>query len=155
LAAYQARMEMQQERIEYMEEENRHLENLSLQMPPTKNDKTVVIPSNHFYCRPPKGINTTPSEQMMGDALHVFPAKSSKCRIREMMVAIVKSNPSNKFTEEVLGALGITSPTKRPRDIRPPGRPGLRLELYEEANEDQETYVYLYRQDAPYEVAVA
>jgi hypothetical protein len=155
LTQYEGKMEEQQDRLDYMEQENKHLSPGYLQLPPTKEDKKVIIPGNHFFCRPPIGISLTPTEQKLGDVLYVFPATSNKSPIREMLAGMAKAGKSSKFTEEVLSALGIMASTKKYRELRPPGRPVMRFEQYQESDGEQITDVYFYRQDAPYEVAIA
>jgi hypothetical protein len=155
LSEYESRMEEQQERMNYMDEENKNLDGNILQVPGTKVDDKVEIPPNHFYCRPPKGISPKPREQKLGDLLYVFPGSGSNPLIRDMLAAIVKTDGTNKFVEEVLQALGGMSGTRKYRDLRPPGRAGMHLETYEEATPDLITDVYFYKQDTPYEVALA
>jgi hypothetical protein len=153
LAEYEAKMQFQQDRLNYAERENRFLESESLQLPATMEDDNEVIPATHFFCRPPRDIEPVPSEAKLGNILHIFRARGLQSALREMMVGMVKTDGSSRFIEDVLSVLGCQGAARSFVDLSPPGRPALHLERYEEEQPDEVTQVYFYR-DGPYEAAV-
>jgi hypothetical protein len=159
LDEYEKQMEYQQQRLDYLEEENKLLEPQSMKVPPIKDGSKIVIPETDFFFRPPKGISTVAGERPVSNLLYAFEptASSQKSFIIKIMAAMAKpdlKSTKDPFKAEVLAVLGITGkPT--PKNVRTPtGRKQVDLEVFEEKTPREVTRAYFNRTDPLCEAVV-
>jgi hypothetical protein len=165
LSEYEAEMEKQQKRIDYMEEENAVLEADYFRMPPKKEGTKILIPANHFFFRPPKGFSADPAPTSVAD-LYEFNPTSKNSGITKLWAGIYivkaekdkKAEKSDKFQNDVLSFLHITSKEGKKVDVMAGNRNKRpTFELYEEKGPKEVTRAYFYKDDPPsnYRIVIA
>ena len=129
LADYEARMEMQQKKVRYAEEQNQNLEPYKLQLPERKLEDEV--PKEEFFMRPPKGMSGTPEEKIIGNDIAEF-LPSGVTPIQKMWVAAVRRDSEPKFQSDVLDLLKFKTKQKKPKTVT-----GLQDLKYDWVHDDQ------------------
>ena len=129
LADYEARMEMQQKKVRYAEEQNQNLEAYKLLLPDRKLEDEV--PKEEFFMRPPKGISGTTDEKLVGNDIAEF-LPSGVTPIQKMWVAAVKRDSEPKFQNDVLDLLKFKSKKKTAKTVT-----GLQDLKYDWVHDDQ------------------
>lgn len=151
LADYEARMEMQQRKLRYAEDENKNLEGYKVVLSDRKSDDNVA--KEEFFLRPPKGVSGTGDDKTVGQDIVHFPGSGSG-PIQDMWVAAVKRDNEAKFQKDVLELLKITTRAKKPKTV---GGTGLTQLNYDWVHDDQGakgTFDAYFFKKAPYLVAV-
>ncbi|CAN5140315.1 hypothetical protein BH10PLA2_BH10PLA2_26740 [soil metagenome] len=151
LADYEARMDLQQKKLKYVEEENKNLEPYKIQLSDRKPDDSV--PKEDLFLRPPKGIDGNGDDKTIGADIVHFPGKTDGT-YKEMWVAAVKRDNEAKFQKDVLEQLKINARAKKPKPV---GGVGLTQLTYDWVHDDQGargTYDAYFLKKAPFLVAV-
>lgn len=153
LDEYEKQMEYQQQRLDYLEEENRLLEPQSLTVPPVKDGAgKIVLPSTNFFFRPPKGFSIVAGERPLSNLLYTFAptVSSQRLSIISIMAAMAKPDPQNvkdPFQTDVLSVLNING-KRTIRAVRTPtGRKAVDLDVFEEATSKEITRAYFNKTD--------
>jgi hypothetical protein len=160
LDEYEKQMEYQQQRLDYLEEENKLLEPQSLNLPPVKEGSKIVLPSTDFFFRPPRGISTTAGERPLSNLLYSFSPGASlqKPLIISILAAMAKpdvKNPKDPFKIDVLSVLSITSKSMSIKRVQTPtGRKPVDLEFYEDKSPREVTRAYFNKSDPLCEAVV-
>jgi hypothetical protein len=113
LSDYEYRMNQEQERLDYLEEEARYLGD-PVQLPPPKEGKKGAKKDEDVFFRPPRGISDkADSKQPPGSMLISFPAgRNSKFKDVQMVVSKGKKSVED-FRKEVMLPFGGVRQTKR------------------------------------------
>jgi hypothetical protein len=151
LADYEARMDLQQKKLKYIEEENKHLEPYKIQLSDRKPDDSV--PKEDLFLRPPKGIDGNGEEKTLGVDIVHFPGKTDGT-YKEMWVAAVKRDNEAKFQKDVLEQLKINARAKKPKAASGVGSPPLNYDWVHDDQGTRGTYDAYFYKKAPYLVAV-
>jgi hypothetical protein len=133
LAEYERKMAEEQERIRYLDEENKHLEAGPVRLPEKKEadpDAKTVQPAEVFF-RPPKGIALNPDERPVVANLYRYRATGASPAFPEVFLAVSKDG-SGTFQQDILRSLGSSAATRGNKEIKRPGREPLRFEMYKE-----------------------
>src|SRR5947209_16442704 len=85
LTDYEARLEVQQKRLKYIEDENQNLEK-DVTLPNDDNDN--FVDTSVFYFRPPKGIKTETEPKMLGKYFYVYPSVRSDSGFKDVLIAV-------------------------------------------------------------------
>jgi hypothetical protein len=118
LTDYEARLESQEKKLKYIEDENQNLERDVTFPDEDKEDFTSV-----FYFRPPKGIRTEPEAKMLGKHFYVFPSQRADSGFKDVLIAVAeegKTTPA-KFQKEIKDFLEIKGPASTREYSRPKG----------------------------------
>jgi hypothetical protein len=148
LGEYEKQMELQQELLDYMEEENKVLEPLPILLPALKEKGKIVVPANHFFYRPPKGISISPVG-LVDNLLYEFDPLVRTSPITAIYAASAKVNKADKddkFQTEVLRLLSIGGKKKVVTVRAAEGKPKT-LDAYEETTPKGVTTAYFNKQD--------
>jgi hypothetical protein len=159
LDEYEKQMEYQQQRLDYLEEENKLLEPQSMKLPPIKDGSKIDIPETDFFFRPPKGISTVAGERPASGLLYTFEptASSQKSSIIKIMAAMAKrdlKSTKDSFKADVLAVLGITGKPTIKNVRTPTGRKQVDLEVFEEQTPKEITRAYFNKTDPLCEAVV-
>lgn len=127
LARYEERMGYQQQKLRFAEEMNQYLEAASVKVPDQASKEDLFL-------RPPKAIAVVAEDKLVGNLARFTSTGTNKEGIVEVWVTAAKQDNRDKFVNEVLGALKITTRTKRDKDPDP--RSGSRLK-FEWFHDDQ------------------
>ena len=151
LGDYEARMELQQKKLKYAEEQNQNLEGFKVMLADRKPEDDVV--KEDFFFRPPKGFDGNGDEKTIGaDIVHFNVIKEGA--FKDLWIAAVKRDNEAKFQKDVLELLKINSKTKKPKTV---GGVGLTQLNYDWVHDDQGSRgcydAYFYKK-APYLVAI-
>jgi hypothetical protein len=149
LADYESRMEMQQKKVRYAEEQTQNLEPYKLLLPDRKLEDEV--PKEEFFMRPPKGILNTTDEKIIGNDIAEF-LPCGATPIQKMWVAAVKRDSEPKFQNDVLDLLKFKSKQKKPKTVT-----GLQELKYDWVHDDQASkgcFDAFFYKKSPYLVAI-
>ncbi len=158
LSEYEDRMEREQKRVNYIDEENKHLEGTPLKLPEKKSDDKKPDEKEagpELFFRPPKGFATTAEPKPTGILIR-FGAGSAK-GFEYLLVAVERTDKTEDFKKRVQASLVQASLSTIPGNTKPKevgqrsDRP-LRYDCVEQSNHP-ELLVYFYRED-PYSVAI-
>ncbi len=151
LGDYEARMDLQQKKLKYAEEQNQHLEGFKVQLSDRKPEEAVV--KEDFFFRPPKGFDGNGDDKTIGADIVHFPV-TKEGAFKDLWIAAVKRDNEAKFQKDVLELLKINSKTKKPKTV---GGVGLTQVNYDWVHDDQGSRgcydAYFYKK-APYLVAI-
>ena len=151
LADYEGRMDLQQKKLKYAEEQNQNLEGYKVLLSDRKPEDEVV--KEDFFFRPPKGFDGNGDDKTIGADIVHFPAKNEGA-VKDLWIAAVKRDNEAKFQKDVLELLKINSKTKKPKTV---GGIGLAQLTYDWVHDDQGARgcydAYFYKK-APYLVAI-
>src|SRR5438876_4907175 len=104
LAEYEAKMAEEQERLRYVDEENKWLEGPLRWPEKRETDKDGKgVPPSEIFLRPPRGIALAPDERPIGGLLYRYRG-SANPEVSEMFVAVSKE-PAPTFAQDVLHSL--------------------------------------------------
>ena len=147
LTDYEARLEMQQKRLKYMEEANKNLN----EGPVNLSDRaTEEVAGNYkdFFLRLPLGISADPTGKPVG-RFDVYPSLKQDSGFRDVLLAVANEENGDRFKNDLLKILNITgNPTSR--DIPRPLEKPLGYDFYQGQN------VQLYiPQNSKYQTAIA
>jgi len=159
LSEYQSKYEKQQERMNYLDQENLYLVRPQI-IPPKKETNEP-----HISLRLPVGISTKPDEEPMG-ILHRYPKSAAKpprdtnlkfSEIESVLVAVERSKNWKEFKKRVLEPFnGVEPENTRPVSLEIPGRPPRTFEkiAFTEGMDPTWTYQFYFFQDPIYHVAI-
>jgi hypothetical protein len=137
LSDYEAKMRATQARLERFEQENKYLGN-PLTMP-TRKEKDESVPLANVFLRPPRGIQTSPSEEPRSGLLYGYrPAKEGAAGAFTV-VELGFSSGQKDFPADVLGLFPAGGVSTRQRQVQPPGRKALTFDTAE-FEDDQHNY---------------
>jgi hypothetical protein len=151
LADYEARMDLQQKKLRYAEEQNQNLEGYKVLLPDRKPEDEVS--KEEFFFRPPKGFDGNGDDKTIGADIAHFPAKSEG-HFKDLWIAAVKRDNEAKFQKDVLELLKINTRAKKPKTV---GGVGLTQLNYDWVHDDQGargSYDAYFYKKAPYLVAI-
>jgi hypothetical protein len=106
---YEEQMKAEQERVKYLDDENKNLEGSPLKLPEKKGEEKEAIQEKDFFFRPPKGISPTPDPKPIGVLyryLSTNPNANLQDNVHELLVAVVKTKEgTDNFRQSVLQTL--------------------------------------------------
>jgi hypothetical protein len=134
LTDYEARLESQEKKLKYIEDENQNLEK-DVSFPDDDKDDFASV----FYFRPPKGIRPEPEAKLLGKHFYQFPSQRADSGFKDVLIALAdesKTTPA-KFQKEIKDFLEIKGPASAPAApySRPKGMPNSfpqQFEIYRE-----------------------
>jgi len=137
LTEYEERLEVQQKRLKYMEQENKNLTD----RPVVLSDRVEGIQNKYFFLRLPAGIAVEPAElppvQRLG-RLEIYPALKQDAGFQDVLIALAveedREKDKEKFLKDVFNRLKISgSPKTKQIPPRPFDKP-LRYDVYQGSN---------------------
>jgi hypothetical protein len=147
LQDYESRMEYEQKRVKYYEEENQNLEPKPITWPAPKEKKDLMAKEALFF-RPPKEVSTTPEDTPLGplNLFFRYPAKKTS-GFEDMLVAPLMSfKGADKLKQSILEELGMNGLKPTPKEMgQRSGRP-VPFELYRDTAANA-PYLYVHRND--------
>ena len=150
---YEARMDEQQKRVQYLDDENKYLEGKPLKLPEKKTEDKEALLNEEFFFRPPTGISTTPDERPFAGIVYRY-ASSNNAIFQDLLVAVAKTDKREKFVKDVLSQIpGLGAP--KPHEVgQLIGQP-VRYDSYHETSPNPTgPYAYFLRDAPPYQVAL-
>ena len=130
LSEYEGKMAEEQERLRYVDEENKYLEG-PLRFSPEKKeadkDAKPILPGEVFL-RPPKGIALTADKRPIGGIVYRYRATANNPAVTELFLAITKE-PSPTFQQDVPRVLNSSCTTRSPKSVKRPGREPVPFEM--------------------------
>jgi hypothetical protein len=161
---YEQQMEREQQRLQYLDDQNQNLEANPLKWPEKKGEDKEAVGDKDFFFRPPKGISTTPEPMPMG-MFYRYSSTDPTGNLQDLLVAFALSREgTEKFRNEVLRnlesfGLRAAGPIKSREAGLPIGQP-IRYDFYELQGPPNQAggSVYFYHEpasgDAEYQVAL-
>lgn len=155
LSAYESKMEEEQDRLKYLDEESSSLDG-PVDFPEVKEGKQVLIKKTDVFFRPPRGVHRKPDDKKpYGQLLNVY---SGRAPFTKLFLAVSKSHKTEEdFRKEVLQSFGGGQVLTKRRVEQRAARPPRVVELQATKVEDPAaatTYVANFHKDREYMVAV-
>jgi hypothetical protein len=157
LKEYEAKMQLQQARIKYTDEENKNLEPYPVTLPDAKVSGWELVPDDDFFFRPPKGLPTEADQDEKGRIRSVggllFRYSGEGKGIDRVYILAVQAEDSDKFEKAVLRALKMAPnlPVKI-KDVAPMTGPKMEYRYFEDPSKGNQR-VYFYT-DGSYQIAL-
>lgn len=151
LADYEARMDLQQRKLKYVEEQNQNLEPYKVLLSDRKPDDDLA--REEFFLRPPKGLDGNGDEKTVGADIVHFSGKGNSA-LTDMWIAAVKRDNDVKFQKDVLELLKINPRQKKPKTVEPVGSAPLNYDWVHDEQGARGTYDAYFYKKAPYLVAI-
>lgn len=151
LSDYEARMDLQQKKLRYVEEQNQNLEAYKVLLPDRKPEDDLA--REEFFLRPPKGLDGNGDEKTVGADIAHFSGKGNTA-FADMWIAAVKRDNDVKFQKDVLELLKINSRQKKPKTVEPVGSAPMNYDWIHDEQGARGTYDAYFYKKAPYLVAI-
>ncbi len=150
LSEYESKMAGEQERLRYVDEENKYLEG-PLDLPEKEEGEkdAKTVPASEVFVRPPKGIALKPDKLRVG-VVYRYRATVNNPAFSDVYLAVTKE-PSATFQQDVLRSLNGSGAAKSSKEIKRLGREPHRFEMYRDPLTGLN--FFFYRLDA-YQVAL-
>ncbi len=150
LSDYESRMELQQKKLRYAEEQNQNLEPYKVMLPDRKPEDDLT--KEEFFLRPPKGIDGNGDEKIIGADIAHFPIKGNSA-FTDMWIAAVKRDNDVKFQKDVLELLKINARQKKTKTVEAVGSPPMNYDWIHEEGPRGNYDAYFFKK-APYLAAI-
>jgi hypothetical protein len=141
LTEYEAKIELEQKRLEYVDAEASFLEGPVNFPEPGKDAPKDAVKSRDVFLRPPKGVGTkvaaTPVKA--SPLLHEYPAARQNNAVRRVWVAVNRTMKEEDFKKQVLSTFGASGGFKATNAVNEAGRFTRKYDTLRQDNSAQQT----------------